>query len=261
MQTITFILAITFAVVLAGPTISNDFTALVDTFIDGKLTERVNIWEDYTGQKTRFDFRREQVSAEYIDLYATKKRYDITEDRRTCVVSSLNRTLEPLFSWAQTATKEGVCHSGFNDGRIGTLWSSNTTTADLLLCASADNHPYWVERKEAANREYYRFIVFIPGPPSQSAFTIPTYCQAKLPGGPFSCEICTFIVNYVESFASQNRTTEVIEKALDEVCGVLPDLFRAECDGYVAKYTPQIVQLILNEEDPTTVCTQIGLCQ
>ena len=33
-----------------------------------------------------------------------------------------------------------------------------------------------------------------------------------------------------------------------------------QCDSFVAKYAPEIVQLLVNELDPDQVCTKLGLC-
>ena len=51
-----------------------------------------------------------------------------------------------------------------------------------------------------------------------------------------------------------------IEQLLDQVCAILPGDLKQQCDTLVQQYGPIIVQLLLQELDPTQVCTALGLC-
>eukprot|EP01133_Synstelium_polycarpum_P002475 gene2475-2816_t len=74
------------------------------------------------------------------------------------------------------------------------------------------------------------------------------------------CEVCDFVVKHAEDFVQQNRTVTQIEADLDLACRVLPSTLSYNCKVIVKSYTPLIVNMILNKEDPDTICKQINLC-
>ena len=51
-----------------------------------------------------------------------------------------------------------------------------------------------------------------------------------------------------------------IEKALDELCALLPAGVSSQCDGIVKTYTPLIIQLLVAKLQPDQVCQALGLC-
>lgn len=74
------------------------------------------------------------------------------------------------------------------------------------------------------------------------------------------CQLCELIVGYVDSFIGSNRTEAAIQKALDDVCDVIPAGMRAQCHLFVDEYSGVVVQLLLQELDPQQVCIFIGIC-
>jgi cathepsin B len=59
---------------------------------------------------------------------------------------------------------------------------------------------------------------------------------------------------------SGNYTIEKIEEVLDDVCHIIPESFENFCINLVDKYTPIIINGLINKEDPATVCMQTKLC-
>jgi hypothetical protein len=51
-----------------------------------------------------------------------------------------------------------------------------------------------------------------------------------------------------------------IERALEDACAILPLDVRHKCRQFVKQYTVVVVQLLLQEMDPTQVCLFIDLC-
>lgn len=74
------------------------------------------------------------------------------------------------------------------------------------------------------------------------------------------CIICEFAMTELKTLLSENATQQDIEKALEEVCSLLPSTIRSECDQFVEQYGPAIVAILLQELDPSKVCTALGLC-
>jgi len=67
------------------------------------------------------------------------------------------------------------------------------------------------------------------------------------------------MVGVVEQKLKSNETETSITKDMIKLCGDLP-FFQQECATIVVNYLPSIIELVVTEEDPETVCTQVGLC-
>jgi len=74
------------------------------------------------------------------------------------------------------------------------------------------------------------------------------------------CALCEFIMSEVEDVLAANATQAEIEAALDNACNILPKTLTAMCVAFVNQYADAIIQLLLNKEPPSTICTQLGLC-
>ncbi|XP_053383474.1 uncharacterized protein LOC123564714 [Mercenaria mercenaria] len=77
--------------------------------------------------------------------------------------------------------------------------------------------------------------------------------------GPF-CVICEYVIEKLDDVLKGNRSEAAIKSALDKVCSLLPDTISGECDEFVNQYSNIIIQLLVNEIDPTTICTILSLC-
>lgn len=63
----------------------------------------------------------------------------------------------------------------------------------------------------------------------------------------------------LKKFVSTNSSEAEVIQQLDNLCNLLP-LFGAQCEAIVNEYAPQLIQWILNKENPQEFCTQVGLC-
>jgi len=75
-----------------------------------------------------------------------------------------------------------------------------------------------------------------------------------------ACEICQMIVTYVEQLVAQNTTVNKIVSKVEEVCALLPGAVAPICDQIAKDYVPQLVQWIINKENPQAFCAHFGLC-
>jgi len=80
--------------------------------------------------------------------------------------------------------------------------------------------------------------------------------KAKTQGA--DCSICIFVVGQIEDYIASNSTETEIEDALNQACALL-GAFEAQCKAVVANVPAYIAQLE-KAEDPTTICTQVGIC-
>ncbi|XP_032868780.1 prosaposin [Amblyraja radiata] len=74
------------------------------------------------------------------------------------------------------------------------------------------------------------------------------------------CEVCETMVRYLDDLLEKNSTEVKILAALEKVCSMLPDTMRDECDQLVSQYEPVLLQVLLDNLEPTLVCTNIGVC-
>jgi len=75
---------------------------------------------------------------------------------------------------------------------------------------------------------------------------------------PADCSICVFAVSQVEDYIASNATETEIETDLNKACGLLGS-FTQQCLALV-KNLPTYIASLEKAEDPTTICTQCGIC-
>jgi len=80
--------------------------------------------------------------------------------------------------------------------------------------------------------------------------------KAKSQGA--DCSICIFVVGQIEDYIASNATETEIMNALNQACSLL-GAFQAQCQALVSNLPAYIAQLE-KAEDPTTICTQVGIC-
>jgi len=78
--------------------------------------------------------------------------------------------------------------------------------------------------------------------------------------GGAECALCEFVMKELDQVLSNNATDAEIEKALEQVCSILPSSLQSECQELVQQYTPEIIQLITSGMSPQQICTEIKLC-
>lgn len=97
-----------------------------------------------------------------------------------------------------------------------------------------------------------------------------SYCQSKgllldvttadtVAASPGECKICKLVINAVVEKIGSNATEAKVEEALDQICNHLGG-FKGPCETFVTKYTPEIVAVLVNDLNSTSVCIKLGLC-
>lgn len=74
------------------------------------------------------------------------------------------------------------------------------------------------------------------------------------------CDVCKLIAQELDSLISDKSVQKQVEEALDQVCSKLPDQYQQECKSLVEEYYQYIVQIIITELSPNTLCNSLGLC-
>ncbi|KAM9803877.1 prosaposin [Neosynchiropus ocellatus] len=75
-----------------------------------------------------------------------------------------------------------------------------------------------------------------------------------------SCAICEFVMKQLESMLEDESTEEEVIQAVEKVCTYLPSSLTAQCQDLVETYGKAIIDLLVQQADPKSVCTVIALC-
>lgn len=74
------------------------------------------------------------------------------------------------------------------------------------------------------------------------------------------CDLCEYFVGVAEQKLSSNATETEVEHYLDVVCDDVFGSYAKMCETLVAQYYPELVQYLMNKENPTVVCDELGFC-
>jgi len=74
------------------------------------------------------------------------------------------------------------------------------------------------------------------------------------------CAICQQIVSFLENWIENNSSVATVEQYLEIVCTLAPDTWQQPCDALVDYGVEEAIQWIQENENATTLCSQINLC-
>ncbi|XP_034753387.1 prosaposin isoform X2 [Etheostoma cragini] len=75
-----------------------------------------------------------------------------------------------------------------------------------------------------------------------------------------TCAICEFVMKQLESMLEDQKTEEEVIHAVEKVCTYLPSSVSAQCKDLIETYGQAIIELLVQQTDPKTVCTVLALC-
>lgn len=74
------------------------------------------------------------------------------------------------------------------------------------------------------------------------------------------CSLCVLVVKKLENLLPQNMTEDAIRALLADVCSLIPQTYKDQCDDFVQKYGDDIVEFLMSSAAPHTICTLLHLC-
>ncbi|XP_058241649.1 prosaposin isoform X2 [Hemibagrus wyckioides] len=75
------------------------------------------------------------------------------------------------------------------------------------------------------------------------------------------CAICEYVMKELERIIQYQTTESEVVQAVEKVCSILPSTLSAQCKDLIETYGQAIIELLLQEADPKTVCSILGLCK
>ncbi|XP_047668144.1 prosaposin-like isoform X2 [Tachysurus fulvidraco] len=80
--------------------------------------------------------------------------------------------------------------------------------------------------------------------------------------GPGIADICRqYVSQYAPLIFQQLMSMDEVVQALEKVCSILPSTLSAQCKDLIDTYGQTIIELLIQEVDPKTVCSLLGLCR
>ncbi|XP_051945869.1 prosaposin isoform X1 [Xyrauchen texanus] len=74
------------------------------------------------------------------------------------------------------------------------------------------------------------------------------------------CAICEYVIKEVEAMVEGQSSEQEIMQVVEKVCDILPSTLTAQCKDLIEAYGQAIIELLVQEADPKTICTFLGLC-
>merc|ERR1740128_644633 len=74
------------------------------------------------------------------------------------------------------------------------------------------------------------------------------------------CVMCEYVLNELQTFLKNGDTEEEIKEYIDAVCDHMPSVIKGECRKFVDDYGALILDYLVQEIDPSQICTKIKLC-
>ncbi|KAK7111881.1 uncharacterized protein [Littorina saxatilis] len=74
------------------------------------------------------------------------------------------------------------------------------------------------------------------------------------------CIICQTLANYAAEALKEQATQDEVEKLLDDICTVLPGNLTGDCNNVVEQFTPMILQLLAEKDNPLHICQDMKIC-
>ncbi|XP_034397320.1 surfactant protein Bb [Cyclopterus lumpus] len=75
-----------------------------------------------------------------------------------------------------------------------------------------------------------------------------------------ACTLCLYIINRLETLLPKNMTEDALMKIMEEVCDLVPQSYKDQCDDFVDKYGTQIVEFLLSSAAPHAICSLLHVC-
>ncbi|GAM28849.1 hypothetical protein SAMD00019534_120250 [Acytostelium subglobosum LB1] len=111
------------------------------------------------------------------------------------------------------------------------------------------------------NKEDPRHICSSIGACNSTMMSVGLLRQFTILGGELDCPLCKYMVKRIDTLLNSKANETVIIDTLDRDCKVLvSETFVESCVTIVNDYTPLIINLLLQKEDPSAICEKISAC-
>ncbi|XP_011161385.1 prosaposin isoform X1 [Solenopsis invicta] len=84
--------------------------------------------------------------------------------------------------------------------------------------------------------------------------------QSESAGGTQACTLCEYLLHYIQDTITNPTNEEKVKEFFKKVCTKIPSSIEGECQEFVNTYGDAVVALLVQEIDPSQVCSMIRIC-
>jgi len=134
-------------------------------------------------------------------------------------------------------------------------------TCDAIVEQGVPQIIQWLEQNESPQQICVQLGMCTSKPKPKVMVSKPKLLMLSMPKRPgdANCVICESIIEAVEDWVQNNSTVQEIEQNLEILCALIPG-FQQQCDAIIETEVPTIIQWLQQNENPQTICTQLGFC-
>ncbi|KAJ6649696.1 Saposin-C [Pseudolycoriella hygida] len=74
------------------------------------------------------------------------------------------------------------------------------------------------------------------------------------------CDFCTDAIKRFVNSLPKERSESEVQEAVNKACDDIPEFAAQLCKDFMGKHGPEIVQGIMNNEQPETICERMDIC-
>ncbi|CAN9504911.1 unnamed protein product [Ophioblennius macclurei] len=75
------------------------------------------------------------------------------------------------------------------------------------------------------------------------------------------CSFCILLVKTLEEMLPKQRTEDAVIKVFEEICKVLPAVYRDQCHTVIDKYSKMLMDALLSYATPKALCALVHMCK
>ncbi|XP_012523993.1 prosaposin [Monomorium pharaonis] len=84
--------------------------------------------------------------------------------------------------------------------------------------------------------------------------------QEQSVDGTQACTLCEYLLHYIQNTLTDPTNEEKVKEFFGKICTKVPSSIEGECQEFVNTYGDAVVALLVQEIDPSQVCTMIRIC-
>ncbi|KAL0223104.1 hypothetical protein P9112_002494 [Eukaryota sp. TZLM1-RC] len=88
-----------------------------------------------------------------------------------------------------------------------------------------------------------------------------SYATIEASSNSIQCSTCEWFIGTVQSKITEDTSKEEIVQYLQKACQHVPSGLQPMCEDFFERYTPQLVDLLVERHSAVEICTKLGLCK
>lgn len=74
------------------------------------------------------------------------------------------------------------------------------------------------------------------------------------------CDACKTMADFLKYECRQRSFQQALADEIKHVCDLVPSSYAQQCDNVVDQYVPYVLQMLVQELNPNTICPELHMC-